>query len=73
MNKEDKSYGRKQQNYLQQIIAIGFILQAALIGLRGNLDMLSGKPARNTIPRMMIQGIALIIKAKAAEKKTHKK
>ncbi|NEP13480.1 MAG: hypothetical protein F6K14_25400 [Symploca sp. SIO2C1] len=64
---------QKKQKNLQRIIAICFVLQAAIIGVRGNLDALSGKPALNTIPRMIIQGVALIIKAKGAEKKDHKK
>jgi hypothetical protein len=58
----------KQQKFLQRIIAVSFVVQAALIGVRGNLDLLSGKSALDVIPWMLTQGIELIIKAKGAQK-----
>jgi hypothetical protein len=53
----------KQQNFLQRIIAVSFVAQAALIGVNGNLDVLSGKPLLDVIPSMIAQGVSLIVKA----------
>ena len=53
---------------LQQIIAFSFVAQAAFIGVRGNLDVLSGKSPLDVIPSMLAQGIELILKAQRAEK-----
>jgi hypothetical protein len=53
----------KQQNFLQRIIAVSFVAQAALIGVKGNLDVLSGKPVLDVIPSMIAQGVSLIVKA----------
>lgn len=67
--KIDKSQD-KQQKFLQRIIAVSFVLQAALIGVRGNLDVLSGKPVLDVIPSMIAQGVSLIVKAaKESERK----
>jgi hypothetical protein len=60
--KIDKSQD-KQQNFLQRIIAVSFVAQAALIGVKGNLDVLSGKPVLDVIPSMIAQGVSLIVKA----------
>lgn len=57
-----------QQKFLQRIIAVSFAVQAALIGVRGNLDVLSGKSPLDVIPSMITQGIELILKAHRAEK-----
>lgn len=54
---------------LQRIIAISFIAQAALISVRGNLDILSGKSPLDVVPSMITQGIELILKAQRAEKR----
>jgi hypothetical protein len=58
----------KQQKFLQRIIAVSFIAQVALIGVRGNLDVLSGKSPLDVIPWMITQGVELIIKAHRTEK-----
>ena len=63
---------QKQQKFLQRIIAIAFVLQAALIGVRGNLDVLSGKPVLNVLQGMINQGIELIIKAQGVQKRLKK-
>jgi hypothetical protein len=60
--KIDKSQD-KQQKFLQRIIAVSFVAQAALIGVKGNLDVLSGKPVLDVIPSMIAQGVSLIVKA----------
>jgi hypothetical protein len=65
--KIDKSQD-KQQKFLQRIIAVSFVAQAALIGVRGNLDVLSGKSPLDVIPSMLAQGIELILKAHRTEK-----
>jgi hypothetical protein len=63
---------QKQQKFLQRIIAISFVLQAALIGVNGNLDILSGKPVLDVIQGMINQGIELIIKAQGVQKRLKK-
>jgi len=69
--KENKSQ-EKQQKFLQRIIAISFVLQAALIAVNGNLDILSGKPVLNVLQGMITQGIELIIKAQDVQKRLKK-
>lgn len=68
----DKSQG-KQQKFLQRIIAVSFVAQAALIAVQGNLDVLSGKSPLDVIPLMLTQGVELILKAKRAEKSLKKR
>lgn len=69
--KIDKSQD-KQQKFLQRIITLAFVVQAALIGVSGNLDILSGKPLLDVIQAMITQGIELIIKAQRVEKRLKK-
>ncbi len=63
----------KQQSFLQRIIVISFVMQAALIGVRGNLDVLSGKPSFDVLQGMISQGIELILKAQSTQKITKKR
>ncbi len=65
--KSDKTQD-KPQKFLQRIIAVSFAVQAALIGVRGNLDVLSGKSPLDVIPSMLAQGVELILKAHSTEK-----
>ncbi len=58
---------RKQQKLLERFIAVSFVVQAAFIGVRGNL-VLSGKSPLDVIPWMITQGVELILKAQRAEK-----
>ena len=67
ITKRDKSQ-EKQQKLLQRVIAVAFVAQATLIGVGGNLDVLSGKSPLDVIPSMLAQGIELILKAQRAEK-----
>jgi hypothetical protein len=53
---------------LQRVIAVSFVAQAAIIGVKGNLDVLSGKSPLDVIPSMLAQGIELILKAHSTEK-----
>ncbi len=69
--KSDKSQ-EKQRKFLQRIIAVSFVAQAALIGVKGNFDVLSGKSPLDVIPSMLAQGIELIFKAQRAEKSIEK-
>ncbi|HEY9796354.1 MAG TPA: hypothetical protein V6D30_11995 [Leptolyngbyaceae cyanobacterium] len=63
---------QKQQKFLQRIIPIFLVVQAALIGVNGNLDVLSGKPVLDVIQGMITQGIELIIKAQGVQKRLKK-
>jgi hypothetical protein len=66
--KVDKTVQRDRQTFLQRIITVSFVVLAALIGVRGNLDILSGKSPLDVIPWMITQGVELIIKAQRTEK-----
>src|SRR5919199_6445720 len=50
-------------------VSLLLVLQAILIGVRGNLDVLSGKSPLDVIPSMLAQGIELVLKAQRAEKR----
>ncbi len=68
-----KQHQKKQQpeaskNVLRKVVALAFVTQATLIGVTGNLDILSGKPVLNIIQGMIAQGIELIIKAQGIQK-----
>ena len=52
----------------RKFIAIAFITQAIIIGLKGNLDVLSGKPILDVMPWMITQAIELIVKANRTQK-----
>jgi hypothetical protein len=64
--------GKDSKNVLPKVIALAFVLQAILIGVRGNLDVLSGKPVLNVLQGMITQGIELIIKAQGVQKRLNK-
>ncbi len=66
--KADKTVQSDRQTFLQRIITVSFVVQAALIGVKGNLDVLSGKSPLDVIPSMITQGVELILKAQRAEK-----
>lgn len=70
--KADKTVQSDRQTFLQRIITLAFVVQAALIGVSGNLDILSGKPVLDVIQDMITQGIELIIKAQRVEKRLKK-
>jgi hypothetical protein len=71
--KKQKSQDKKQK-FLQRIIAVSFVVQAVLIGVKGNLDVLSGKPVLDVIQGMIAQGVSLIVKAaKESESKPRSK
>ncbi len=59
-----------QQKLSRQVIAAAFVIQAVLIGVTGNIRVLSGDPLLDVIPSMMAQGVSLIVKAaKESERK----
>lgn len=57
-----------QQKFSHRILVFFFVMQAALIGVRGNLDVLSGKPILDVLQGMISQGIELIIKVQSTQK-----
>jgi hypothetical protein len=56
------------QKFVGRVIASAFILQAIIIGIKGNLDVHSGKPALDVIQGMIVQGIELIVKTYRTQK-----
>ncbi|MEG3860881.1 hypothetical protein [Microcoleus sp. herbarium12] len=60
------------QKFVGRVIASAFILQAVIIGVKGNLDVVSGKPALDVIQGMIFQGIELIVKANRSRKSVDK-
>jgi len=57
-----------RQKFIRHAIASAFIVQAAIIGINGNLDVLSGKPVLDVIPSMIAQAIELIVKTHRTQK-----
>ncbi|WP_293347784.1 MULTISPECIES: hypothetical protein [unclassified Microcoleus] len=57
-----------QSQKLLRVIATAFILQAVIIGVKGNIDVQSGKPILDVIPWMMIQDTALMLKVLRTQK-----
>lgn len=67
--KNDKSQ-QKQQRFVQGVINGALaVAQATLISVNGNLDVLSGQPVLDVIPGMITQGIELILKTQAVQKR----
>lgn len=60
-----------RQKFIRQAIALAFILQALIIGVKGNLDVQSGKPSIEVIQWMIFQGIELIVKVDRTQKNTN--
>lgn len=58
----------KTQKIAKNFFAIAFLTQAMIIGIRGNLDVLSGKPILDVMPWMITQAIELIVKANRTQK-----
>ena len=57
-----------RQKFIRQAIAIAFITQAIIIGVKGNLDVQSGKPTLDIIQGMIFQGTELVLKANRSKK-----
>lgn len=68
ITKNDKSQ-QKQQRFLRRVITGALVAQAALIGVEGNLDVLSGQPVLDIIPGMITQGVELILKTQGVQKR----
>ncbi|HEY9796848.1 MAG TPA: hypothetical protein V6D30_14495 [Leptolyngbyaceae cyanobacterium] len=49
-------------------MSVLLVLQVILIGVRGNLDVFSGKSPLDVIPWMITQSVELILKAQRVEK-----
>lgn len=58
----------QSQKFVLRVIATAFILQAVIIGVKGNLDLQSGKPILDVIPWMIIQDTALMLKVLRTQK-----
>jgi len=57
-----------RQKFIRQAIATAPIVLALIIGVKGNLDVLSGKPVLDVIPPMIIQAGELIVKTRRTQK-----
>ena len=57
-----------RQKFICHAIATAPIVLAILIGVKGNLDVHSGKPALDVIQGMIVQGIELIVKTHRTRK-----
>ncbi|MBE9229745.1 hypothetical protein IQ264_30540 [Phormidium sp. LEGE 05292] len=64
---------KKSGKLVKKFIAVSLIIQAIIIGVKGNIDVLSGKNPIDVIQSMIAQGVELIIKAYNAEKRIGKK
>jgi hypothetical protein len=58
----------QSQKFVLRVIATAFILQAVIIGVKGNIDVQSGKPILDVIPWMIIQDTALMLKVLRTQK-----
>jgi ubiquinone biosynthesis protein UbiJ len=67
ITKSEKNQDNRQK-FVGRVIAIAFLTQAIIIGIKGNLDVLSGKPVLDVIPSMITQAIQLIVKTHRAQK-----
>jgi hypothetical protein len=56
------------QKIVKNFFVTAFIVQALIIGVKGNLDVLSGKPVLDVIPWMITQAIQLIVKTHRTQK-----
>ena len=57
-----------RQKFIRHAIASAFIVQAVIIGVKGNLDVQSGKPTLDIIQGMIFQGTELVLKANRSKK-----
>lgn len=64
---------QKSNDFLQRILVLLFVIQAALIGVEGSFDVLSGKPLLNVLQGMITQGIELVIKAQKTQESVKKR
>ena len=71
ITKSEKSQDNRQK-FVGRVIEIAFATQAIIIGLNGNLDVLSGKPVLDVIPSMITQAIELIVNTHRTRKSVEK-
>jgi len=67
-----KSQG-SEQTFLQRVLVFFFVMQAALIGIQGSHDVLSGKPLFDVLQGIINQGIELILKAQTTQERLKKR
>ena len=58
----------QNQKIVKNFFVTASIVLAILIGVKGNLDVHSGKPVLDVIPSMIIQAGELIIKTRRTQK-----
>jgi hypothetical protein len=58
----------QSQKIAKKFFAIAFLTQAMIIGIKGNLDVQSGKPILDVIPWMIIQDTVLMLKVLRTQK-----
>ena len=57
-----------RQKFIRHAITTAFLTLAIIIGIKGNLDVLSGKPILDVMPWMITQAIELIVKVHRTQK-----
>ena len=62
-----------RQKFIRHAIATAQIVLAILIGVKGNLDVHSGKPVLDVTPWMITQAIELIVKTHRTQKSFEEK
>jgi hypothetical protein len=72
ITKSEKNQDNRQK-FVGRVIEIAFVTQAIIIGINGNLDVLSGKPVLDVIPPMIAQAIELIVKTHRTQKSFEEK
>ena len=58
----------QNKKIVKNFFAIAFLTQAMIIGIKGNLDVQSGKPILDVIPWMIIQDTVLMLKVLRTQK-----
>jgi len=72
MSTQKNQQHKAAHKFVGRVMASAFIVQAIIIGIQGNLDVLSGKPVLDVIPWMITQGIELIVKTHRTRKSVEK-
>jgi len=67
ITKSEKNQDNRQK-FVGRVIEIAFVTQAIIIGINGNLDVLSGKPVVDVMPGMIFHAIELIFKTYRTQK-----
>jgi hypothetical protein len=71
MNAQNSQIAR--QRFLRRVVAVAFVVQAIIIGLQVNRDVLSGKPIFDVVGGAIIRGVELILKADRTKKRLNQR